>query len=57
LELHSILIVHDHQLLAVRRLQGFPAKLKHGAFTYLVGARGARGQLECLAVKRVFNGC
>ncbi len=55
LELHAILIVHDHQLLAIHRLQGFPAKLKHGTLAYLVCARRARWQLKCLAVERVFN--
>ena len=43
LELHPILIVHDHELLAVYRLQGFPAKLKHGTFAYLVCACGLLG--------------
>jgi len=43
LELHSILIVHNHQPLAIHRLQGFPAKLKHGTFTYLVCSRALLG--------------
>jgi hypothetical protein len=43
LELHAILIVHDHQPLTIHRLQGFPAKLKHGTFTYLVCARALLG--------------
>ena len=38
LELHPILIVHDHELLAVYRLQGFPAKFQVCTLAYLVCA-------------------